>query len=94
MWESTARVEIRRAAAFFSQPQQSYDSPRGNRRNRSRGEGRPYRKDGGTRRKLWKQPIRVTKILIGGRGFIWEASTGESSHTREKNDLRSSFKSY
>lgn len=31
-----------------------------------------------------KTTLRVTKILIGGRGFIWEASTGESSHTREK----------
>lgn len=37
---------------FFLSAAQSYDSPRGNRRNRSRGEGRPYRKDGDTRQKL------------------------------------------
>lgn len=84
LWENTARLEIRRAAAFFSLSraivrqstrQQEESFPRG---RTSVQKGRGYSSE------IVKTTLRVTKILIGGRGFIWEASTGESSHTRAK----------
>ena len=42
----------------------------------------PYHMDGGTRRKLWKEPLRGTMFLFVGRGLDWISSSRRGTNSK------------